>query len=104
MDRLVQDGKVIRGFLGLNTVDIKAEQVEFYKLKNQHGALVDFIKPDGPADKAGLKKGDIILKFNQEKVKDGNHLMRLVSFTQPGDKAIVIYQRNQKQQHYLYSY
>ena len=98
MDRLVQDGKVIRGFLGLNTVDIKAEQVEFYKLKNQHGALVDFIKPDGPADKAGLKKGDIILKFNQEKVKDGNHLMRLVSFTQPGDKAIVIYQRNQKQQ------
>ena len=97
MNRLVKDGKVIRGFVGVNGKDITAEKAKFYQIDRMDGTIVDFVKPKGPADKAGIKKGDIIIRFNSTVVKNSNHLSRLVSLTVPGSEVEIVYLRDKKE-------
>ncbi len=98
MQRLVNYGRVVRGFLGVTVETVKAEHVKFYELKDSRGALVSFVKPGGPAEKAGLKKGDIIIALGEVAVKDHQHLRRIEAKARPGAKTTVTVIRAGKEQ------
>src|ERR1019366_7083970 len=60
-----------------------------FKLKDNTGALVGDVTPKGPADKAGLKSGDLVVEFNGKKVADSRHLKLEVASTHPGQTVPV---------------
>lgn len=89
MESLVKDGHVTRGYLGVRIQDLNPALAKEFKLKDTHGALVGDVTPDSPAEKAGLKSGDLILDFNGKKVTDSRHLKLEVARTQPGETVPV---------------
>jgi serine protease Do len=94
MVSLIEHGKVTRGYLGVMIQDVTPSLAKEFKLKNDQGALVGDIVPNGPADKAGLKSGDVIVQFNGHKVVDSRHLKLEVAETPPGDKVPLEILRN----------
>jgi serine protease Do len=89
MTSLIEHGKVTRGYLGLGIQDVTPLLAKEFNLKNNEGALVDDVMPNGPADKAGFKSGDVVLKFNGHKVTDGRRLRLEVADTAPGASVSV---------------
>jgi serine protease Do len=88
MDRLIKEGKVTRGYLGLSLQpEVTAELAKQFSLPNAEGALVTSVQADSPAAKAGAKDGDFVTEFNGQKVTDMRHLRLLVSQTAPGTKV-----------------
>jgi serine protease Do len=89
MDSLVADGKVTRGYLGVLIQDLTPALVRKLELKQPKGALVGDVVPQGPADKAGLKSGDIVTEFDGKAVKDSRHFRLQVARTKPGESVPV---------------
>jgi serine protease Do len=87
MESLIAHGKVIRGFLGVSIQDVTPELAQEFKLPNSQGALVGDITPKSPADKAGVKSGDVIVEFNGKPVSDSRHLKLQVGETEPGKQV-----------------
>ncbi|RME62864.1 MAG: DegQ family serine endoprotease, partial [Nitrospirae bacterium] len=87
MQSIIKYGKVIRGWLGVTIQDLTKELAEEFKVKGQKGALVTDVVKDSPADKAGLKKGDVIVEFQGKEVRDVRHLRNMVAETPPGTEA-----------------
>jgi serine protease Do len=88
MDSLIKDGHVTRGYLGVLIQDVNPALAKQFKLsENTGGALVGDVTPKSPAEKAGLKNGDVILEFNGKKVADSRQLKLQVARTQPGETA-----------------
>ena len=89
MGSLVKDGHVTRGYLGVMIQDVNPALEKEFKLKSTEGALVGDVTPKSPAEKAGLKSGDLILDFNGKKVTDSRHLKLEVARTHPGESVPV---------------
>jgi serine protease Do len=87
MESLVKDGKVTRGYVGVMIQDVTPGLAKEFKMKEMKGALVSEVVPNGPADKAGLKSGDVIVEFNGKPVEDSRHLKLNVARVKPGDKV-----------------
>ena len=79
------------GFLGVNAKNISESMLEYFEVK--HGVLVEEVIKDAPAEKAGLKAGDIITKINDRDIKDYSDLIRNLNFYNPGEKVTVYYSR-----------
>jgi serine protease Do len=84
MDSLIEYGHVTRGYLGVMIQDVTPALAKEFKLKDNTGALIGDVVPKGPADKAGLKDGDVVLDYNGKKVTDSRHLKLTVGETKPG--------------------
>ena len=89
MDSLIKYGHVTRGYLGVMIQDVTPALAKEFKLKETTGALIGEVVPKGPADKAGLKDGDVVLEYNGKKVADSRHLKLEVARTQPGQTVPV---------------
>jgi hypothetical protein len=90
-ESLIQHGKVVRGYMGVNIQDITPEMAKSLKLKEQvKGAIVTDVVPGGPAEKAGVQ-------YNGNKVDDVTQLRNMVAATSPGDSAKVTVLRNNKE-------
>jgi serine protease Do len=89
MESLVKDGKVTRGYLGVTIQDVTPALAKEFKLKETEGALVADVVPKGPADKAGLQSGDVVLRFDGKAVRDSRHLKFQVARTKPGESVPV---------------
>jgi serine protease Do len=89
MESLIQEGRVVRGFMGVNIQDVTPALAREFKLKDASGALVSGITPDSPAENAGLKTGDVIVEFNGKAVRDGRHLKLQVAQVRPGTRTPV---------------
>lgn len=89
MESLITSGKVVRGFMGVSIQDVTPVLAEQFKLKEGHGALVGDVTPRSPADKAGLKSGDVIVDFNGKPVEDSRHLKLQVAEMAPGKSVPV---------------
>jgi serine protease Do len=85
--QLRAEGKVTRGRLGVRIQPMTRELAQSFKLESPNGALIASVDPGSPADKAGLKPGDVVLAFNGQPVDDPNKLPRLVAATKPGASA-----------------
>lgn len=85
--QLQQTGKVSRGRIGVQIQPLTQELAQSFGLKSTDGALVSLVEPNGPAAKAGLQAGDVILKFNNQPVKSSNELPLIVANVRPGSKV-----------------
>jgi serine protease Do len=85
--QLQAEGKVTRGRLGVRIQPMTKELAQSFRLKEPNGALIASVDPGSPADKAGLKPGDVVLAFNGKPIDDPNKLPRLVAETKPGQSA-----------------
>jgi serine protease Do len=83
MDQLIAHGKVVRGYLGIHIESLTPTLAKSFGLTDSHGALVGDVTSDGPAGKAGLKRGDVITGLNGQKVEDANDLRLRISQTAP---------------------
>ena len=96
IDQLVKYGETKRGWLGVRIQEVTKEIADVEKLKKPAGALVASVSENSPADKAGIKAGDIILEFDEKEVDTMRTLPKLVAQTQVGKKVLVKVWRNQK--------
>ncbi|WP_371875613.1 Do family serine endopeptidase [Duganella aceris] len=96
-EQLKKSGKVTRGRIGVQIGEVNKDVAESLGLKNAQGAEVSLVEPGGPADKAGIKAGDIILKFNGVTVTRSSDLPRLVGGTALDSKATVTVWRKGQQ-------
>ena len=95
--QLVKHGQVRRGWLGVHIQAVTEEIAETLGLKEASGALVASVIPDGPAEKAKMKAGDIILKFDGREVSKMRRLPRMVADTEVGKSVdILVWRGNEK--------
>src|SRR5450830_1628297 len=90
----LRKGKVVRGFLGVNIESIDKKWQETYDLKAPEGALVTSVEAGKPAEKAGLKREDIVTKVDDVAVKNNRDLIDYVSGKGPGTKVTIAYLRD----------
>ena len=88
-DQIRKTGKVTRGRLGVQISEVTTDVAESLGLGRARGAEVAMVEPGGPADKAGVKVGDIILKFNGKDIDRSSDLPRLVGGSAVGSRATV---------------
>ena len=93
-DQLRSSGRVTRGFLGVQPGAVTKDVAESLGLKTPAGAVVEKVLPNTAAEKAGLKDGDVILKFDGKSVEKHTDLPRIVGNTKPGQKVAVQIWRN----------
>ena len=97
LERLISNGKVTRGYLGIRMEDLTPDLAQGFNLSVEKGVLVDDVDPNGPAAKAGLKSGDVIVAINGKTVADGHGLQLIVADAAPGSTATVKLFRNGEQ-------
>lgn len=85
----LKKGKVVRGWLGVMIQEITAELKDKLRLQNEKGALVADITPGGPAEKAGIKRGDVIVSFDGKDIIEMKDLPFTVAAT-PVDKKVIV--------------
>ena len=93
---LREKGKVTRGWLGVMIQKITPDLAESFSLKDNKGALVGDVIPEGPAAKAGIQRGDVIVEFNGYKVKNMEQLPKIVAQTTPDTDVNVVVVRDGK--------
>lgn len=98
MEQLLESGKVRRGMLGVNIQDINSDLAKTLDLSEASGVIVSNVRQGSAADKAGIKRGDVITKINGETVEDGNYLRNKVAATTPGTEVTLTVNRDKKDQ------
>ncbi len=96
MKRLIEDGKVERGWLGMTYQDVTPDIARSFGLKQARGVIVNAIFRDGSADQAGLKPGDLIRQFNGVDVRHSGHFDKLLSDI-PNGKMVQLNIRRERQ-------
>ena len=100
MEQIISSGSVTRGWIGVEAQEISAELAESFKLRSTEGALIAGVVRGGPADRAGIKPGDILLAVEGNKVNDPSGMLTLIAALQPGKAARLRLLRNQKEVDY----
>ena len=95
MEQIIQKGSVTRGWIGVGVQDITAELAQSFKLSAARGVLITQVERSSPADKAGIKPGDILIAVNDKPVGDTTTMLNLIASLQPGQQAVVRLSRNQ---------
>ncbi len=96
MDSLIKSGKVVRGWLGVSIQDVTPELAKQFGLADSKGALVSEVFETGPAAKAGIKRGDVIVGFDAKPVENATILRNIVAQTPPDKKIKVELLRDKK--------
>jgi len=97
MESLIKFKKVVRGWLGVSIQEVTSDLAEEFGAKDLRGALVSGVMKGSPAEKSGIKQGDVLLKFNGKDVEDTGHLRNMVSQTPIGTKVKVRLLRQKKE-------
>jgi len=84
MDSIIKHGKVVRGWLGVSIQDLTPDIAKSLGIKQQTGALIADVVKDSPAEKAGLKRGDVIVAFDGKPIEDSTSLRNMASAAAPG--------------------
>jgi Do/DeqQ family serine protease len=98
MDQLIRSGAVRRGSLGVTIQPLTPDAVSQLGLQNARGALVNSVVSGGPADRAGVRAGDVIISFNGAAVEDPNALRNAVARTPPGSDVGLTVWRNRREE------
>lgn len=97
VEQLKEHGSVARGFIGVQIQPVTAEVADAIGLKDAKGALIAEAQSNGPAAKAGLKRGDTILAVNGEKIADARELSKKIATFAPGTKTSLTIWRDGKE-------
>jgi serine protease Do len=87
VEKLKEKGRVIRGYLGVGVYDINEDFIKLLNLESKKGAVVNTVDPGSPADKAGLKRYDVIIEIDGKPIEDGDDLQFKVAEIKPGTKV-----------------
>src|SRR5205085_11305518 len=98
MNQLIGKGKVQRAMLGAGIQPVTSDLAASLGLKEARGVVISSLTSGGPAEKAGLKTGDVILKLNGKEVNDSNVLRNEIASQSPGTEVTLTLQRNGNQQ------
>jgi len=96
MEQIIQTGSVTRGWIGVEAQEITPEIAESFHLASTNGVLIAGVLRGGPADKAGLKPGDILLAIEGKAVRDPNSMLNIVAALVPGKQAALQLHRENK--------
>ncbi|MFC7298452.1 Do family serine endopeptidase [Herminiimonas aquatilis] len=97
MDAIIKNGQVVRGYIGVEPQDITPELAESFGLKKTKGAIIAGVLKGGPADKAGMQPGDILVSVEDKDVTDMADMLNQIAQLTPGKKAkMVVMRRNQE--------
>ena len=87
MQEIIEKGSVIRGWIGVEVQDVGREIADSFRLSNGQGALIAGVQRGGPADRAGVKPGDVIVAVDGKRVSDSFAVLQLVASLKPGSKT-----------------
>jgi len=94
MEEIVRYGHAVRGWLGIEPQDLTPRLAESFGLKDVTGVIVAGVLPDGPADRAGIQRSDIITHIGGQAIGDSQTALRIISTTAPGSNVEVRILRN----------
>lgn len=97
MQSIIDQGHVTRGWLGAMIQDLSEEMADSFNYDSTDGVLIGDVMKDGPAAKAGLQAGDIVIELNGSKVESANELRNMVASTAPGTDANLVVFRGGEQ-------
>ena len=97
-DQLIKTGKVVRGRIGVTIQDVNAQLAESFGLDRPHGALVSSVEKDGPAARAGMQPGDVVLAVNGKAIERYGELSGAIASMKPGTEAALEVWRGGKRQ------
>lgn len=97
MDQIVQNGRVKRGYFGIEPYDITPELVEALRLKRKEGVVVHGVLPNGPASNGGMELGDVIVSINGVNVSERRAMLNQIAQLEPGATATVHVLRDAKE-------
>ncbi|NCX03708.1 MAG: PDZ domain-containing protein, partial [Betaproteobacteria bacterium] len=97
VDQIVATGAVTRGYIGVEPQDITPEMAEAFKLPRREGAIIAGLLRNGPAEKAGVKVGDILLEVDGQTVRNTAGMLNLISQLKPGAQADLKFLREGKE-------
>lgn len=92
--QLITDGKIDRGYLGVSIANLNSSQKELYK--NKEGALITGVQSGAPADKAGIKRGDLIIAVDSKPIKNASDLKYTIGSKAPDSTIEIKYERSGK--------
>jgi S1-C subfamily serine protease len=93
---IIQFGEVQKAFMGAEVAEITSETAKQYALQDYTGAVVTYVEKEGAAEKLGIRKGDVILKVNNEPVNSKSGFDEQLSYYRPGDKITVTFRQSNK--------
>ncbi len=99
IEDLISDGKVMRGWLGVTIQDIDDNMAKALNLDSRDGAIISQVMADSPADNAGIKEQDVIIKIDGETVNDASDLKLMVSSGHPNDISEFLVIRDEKKKY-----
>ncbi len=97
MEQIIAKGSVTRGWIGVGVQDINKELAESFKLPTAKGVLITQVERGSPADKAGVRLGDVLVAVNGKPVGDSTTMLNLVAALRPGEQARVRVARNEEE-------
>jgi serine protease Do len=97
--QLIKTGRVTRGYLGVTIQDLTEDLRKSFGIEEKQGVLIADVAEDSPAEKAGVKRGDLVVEFNGKKVKEVGQFRNMVSLTSPGTEAEIVVIRNGREKH-----
>ena len=97
MEAIIKSGQVVRGWIGIESQDITPELAESFGLGRQSGAIIAGVVRNGPADRAGMLPGDILLGVQGEDVTSTTQMLTLIAQLAPGAKAKMTVMRKNRQ-------
>ncbi len=96
-DQIVRDGRVRRGYLGVQMADLDEESARGLGMARAQGAYISRVTPGSPAAQAGMRAGDVVLRFGASEVKDANHLKMLIAEAEIGsDVPVKVFRRGEE--------
>jgi serine protease Do/serine protease DegQ len=101
MDQLIEHGEVQRGRLGVSTQDLTPELAQVFNIKQRHGAVIAEVDPGSPADRAGLRVGDVVVKVNSRPVRNSLDLRNVVGLLRTGSRINMEVIRDGRRHHFI---
>jgi Do/DeqQ family serine protease len=95
MEQIVRTGSVTRGWIGVGVQDVTPELAQSFNLAASRGVLITQVERGSPADKGGIRPGDILLSVNNRPVADTTTMLNLIAALAPGQQATIKLSRNQ---------
>jgi serine protease Do len=96
VDDMIKYGEVQKAFMGADIIDLNSEVARQINVDELYGVVVANVQKGGAAEKAGLQKGDVILKLNRENVNSRSEFEEIISYHSPGSRILVTYKRDKK--------